>query len=101
MPGESVADLLDRLDGAWLIDILSEVDDLEFGLIQAPIHHGRFILTVAHMDQNPGNNAPENLAALCAPCHLKHDRPFRQFNRMAKRERRGQLNLFQGGHYAT
>lgn len=37
---------------------------------------GRFILTVAHLDQNPGNNNRENLKALCSVCHLRHDAPF-------------------------
>lgn len=34
----------------------------------------KVILTVAHLDQDPTNNAPENLAALCQRCHLEHDR---------------------------
>jgi len=53
----------------------------------------RFILTTAHLDQNPANNAPSNLKALCSGCHLRHDAPFRAANRMAKRERQGQLRL--------
>ena len=53
----------------------------------------RFTLTVGHLDQNPQNNAPENLAALCAPCHLRHDHPHRLANRRRKQERQGQLSL--------
>lgn len=53
----------------------------------------RFTLTVAHLDQNPQNNAPDNLKALCAPCHLKFDAPFRQANAYTKQEWFGQLNL--------
>lgn len=53
----------------------------------------RYCLTVAHLDQDPSNNQPENLLALCAPCHLAHDRPFMTHNAYAKRERRGQLPL--------
>lgn len=34
----------------------------------------KVVLTVAHLDQDPANNAPENLAALCQRCHLEHDR---------------------------
>jgi integrase len=34
----------------------------------------KIVLTVAHLDQDPTNNAPENLAALCQACHLAHDR---------------------------
>jgi hypothetical protein len=54
---------------------------------------GHYTLTVAHLDQNPSNNDPSNLRALCTVCHLKHDRPYRIMNRYAKRERRGQLTL--------
>lgn len=37
--------------------------------------HGltRVILTTAHLDRDPSNNARENLAALCQRCHLRHD----------------------------
>ena len=31
-------------------------------------------LTVHHLDEDPGNCSPENLIALCAPCHLKRHR---------------------------
>jgi 5-methylcytosine-specific restriction endonuclease McrA len=37
---------------------------------------GRVVLTIAHLDQNPANNAEANLRALCQRCHLNHDRPF-------------------------
>lgn len=55
---------------------------------------GRYILTVAHLDQDPQNGQDENLAALCTVCHLRYDRRFFLSNRYAKRERSGQLNLF-------
>ena len=32
------------------------------------------VLATAHLDQDPGNNASRNLAALCQRCHLAHDR---------------------------
>jgi len=54
---------------------------------------GRYILTVAHLNQKPEDNSVENLKALCAPCHLRHDRAFKVQNTYAKRERRGQLSL--------
>jgi 5-methylcytosine-specific restriction endonuclease McrA len=31
---------------------------------------------VAHLDQNPANNADDNLAYLCRGCHLKFDARF-------------------------
>lgn len=39
---------------------------------------GYVILAVAHIDQNPSNNARSNLMALCQRCHLEFDRPFNQ-----------------------
>lgn len=56
-------------------------------------HPQRFTLTVAHLDQNPANNDPANLRALCSGCHLRHDAPHRKANSKAKRERAGQLTL--------
>lgn len=31
------------------------------------------VLACAHLDHNPSNNAPANLAALCQRCHMLHD----------------------------
>jgi hypothetical protein len=55
----------------------------------------RFVLTVAHLDQNPRNDLLDNLRALCVLCHLAYDRPFLQHNRRRKQERLGQLNLLE------
>lgn len=56
-------------------------------------HPQKYRLTSAHLDQNPANNRPSNLKALCMPCHINHDRNFLIKNRYAKRERKGQLAL--------
>lgn len=32
-------------------------------------------LAVCHLDHDPSNGDPENLAAWCQRCHLEHDRP--------------------------
>ena len=56
---------------------------------------GRFVLTVGHLDQNPRNDDPTNLAALCSVCHINYDRPYLLHNRRRKRERAGQLNLLE------
>ena len=44
------------------------------------------ILSCAHLDQNPANNDPANLASLCPRCHLRHDR--QQHVQSAYRNRR-------------
>ena len=31
------------------------------------------VLACAHLDHDPGNNRPANLAALCQRCHMLHD----------------------------
>lgn len=78
-PGEDWLDFaLELIHDGWLIDL------------DKPTVH---TLTTAHLDQNPSNNDPSNLKALCAPCHLRHDAKFLKANRMAKLERCGQLNL--------
>lgn len=40
----------------------------------------KIVLTIAHLDQDPTNNADENLAALCQRCHNRHDAPHRAKN---------------------
>ena len=42
--------------------------------------HARIVLAVAHLDQQPENNHPTNLKALCQKCHLKHDAPYRRIH---------------------
>src|SRR5262249_32731772 len=39
-----------------------------------PITYSRVVLTVAHIDGDPRNSAPNNLRAWCQRCHLTHDR---------------------------
>lgn len=40
----------------------------------------KIVLTVAHVDQNPANNAESNLLALCQRCHNRLDAPHRARN---------------------
>ena len=95
-PGESIAAFEQRLDSAWRPLLTEKLADYEHtGVLQ--YRPQRFLLTVTHLDQNPGNSAPENLKAFCAPCHLRYDRRFQGFNRRKKLERRGQLSLFEDG----
>lgn len=55
----------------------------------------QYLLTVAHLDQDPTNCAEDNLKALCTVCHLRYDRQFRARQRALKREWFGQLNLME------
>lgn len=62
-----------------------------------PITGSKVILTVAHLDQNPANNDPANLAALCQRCHLNHDRPVNlETMRRHKLEREAQERIAAG-----
>lgn len=45
----------------------------------------RVILTLAHLDHDPTNNDPANLAALCQWCHLHQDRKQHAHNRRVTR----------------
>lgn len=63
-----------------------------------PVTGSRVVLTVAHLDDDPSNNADSNLAALCQRCHLTYDAPIHAAHaRVTKRRkrdaRRGQLPL--------
>ena len=41
------------------------------------------VLATAHLDHDPSNNDPRNLAALCQRCHLEHDRSEHRRQRWA------------------
>lgn len=41
------------------------------------------VLATAHLDHDPSNNRPRNLAALCQRCHLAHDRSAHRRQRWA------------------
>ena len=53
----------------------------------------QYLLTVAHLDQNPSNCSGDNLSAKCTVCHLRYDRQFRARQRLLLREWFGQLRL--------
>lgn len=82
-PGEKLSDFIIRVFGGIEGEAWREAAD----------HPGRFRLTVAHLDQDPKNNEPSNLKALCNVCHLQNDRPHQKANSLAKKERRGQKKL--------
>jgi hypothetical protein len=38
-----------------------------------PVRVTRVVLASAHLNHDPGDNRPRNLAALCQRCHMRHD----------------------------
>lgn len=73
----------------WEPSIVAELSLLE------SVNFSRIILTTAHLDHDPTNNAEENLRALCQKCHLAHDLPHHLISRRINREREtGQGRLF-------
>jgi len=44
------------------------------------------VITVAHKNQTPGDDRPENLAALCQYCHLHWDRTANRDTRRARKD---------------
>ena len=81
---------------AWYLDTYDEIFDEE-GNKTVQDRLRRFVLTTAHLDQNPGNNSRDNLKALCPTCHNRHDAKARAINRshtrVIKLENAGQLRL--------
>lgn len=93
-PGESLFAFIERIQGESHVDLDWANQTAIATICDKP---QRFTLTVAHLDQNPSNNAAANLRALCVPCHLNYDRPFLPHNRHAKRESQGQQTIYQIG----
>lgn len=42
-----------------------------------PVTGSRVVLTIAHLDHQPENVAPENLRAWCQRCHTTYDAPMK------------------------
>ncbi len=53
-----------------------------------PVTGSRVVLTIAHLDQDPANNTPDNLRALCQRCHNRLDAPHRRAHAAETRRRR-------------
>jgi 5-methylcytosine-specific restriction endonuclease McrA len=98
-PGESIDDFVDRLveKNSKFYKELSHSFKDDKGETHCETRYGRFVLTVAHLDQDTKNNSRENLMALCPTCHNRHDAPFRAKNAAKtrfKKKHKGQLKLF-------
>jgi hypothetical protein len=95
MPDESLDDFEMRLlsldkQGIWLPLLYGDIDEPELGTKR----HGQiFTLTVAHLNHNTRDDRRENLAVLCAPCHITYDNHHRQEQKRINAEENGQLNL--------
>lgn len=50
-----------------------------------PFDTHRNTLTVAHLNHTPEDVRPENLMAMCAPCHLRYDAKHHAETRRSKR----------------
>jgi len=59
--------------------------------------HAQMVLQVHHIDENPANNAFENLIPLCASCHLKIEGEAR----LHAPYREQQLELFEDHTYMS
>ena len=59
--------------------------------------NSEMVLQVHHIDENPGNNALENLIPLCASCHLKIERGARLHAPIHEK----QLELFENQSYMS
>lgn len=97
-PGVSVEAFEEWLDDEhrkWLSDAYKEVTDDESGEWGSVFKSQMFTLTVAHLNHRPEDCRPENLAALCAPCHCRYDAKAIATKRKLKRERDGQLSLLE------
>lgn len=73
-------------------------DDFAIGLIEQGYyldldHPQKYTLTVAHLNHCPEDCSPENLRALCAPCHCRYDLKAMGTKQHLHRERHGQLSL--------
>lgn len=53
---------------------LAEVQPGLAGIAPPPmLRMTRVVLASAHLNHDPGDNRPRNLAALCQRCHMRHD----------------------------
>lgn len=53
-----------------------------------PLRATRVVLATAHLNHDPGDNRPRNLAALCQRCHMRHDAPEHRRRRWLNAHRR-------------
>jgi hypothetical protein len=58
-----------------------------------PFRSHTHTLTVAHCNHVEADCRPENLAALCAPCHLRYDAPMKAQRRRQNKQRKARVGF--------
>jgi len=82
--------------GAWRSDRGRQVAVARRGFALAGVRTTYVVLACAHLDHDPGNNAPANLAALCQRCHMRHDAAEHRWQRWCNAFRlRGLRDLYE------
>jgi hypothetical protein len=107
--GQAHMSLVGRLpDGRWTDASVRQVPMAWFtgsGRLTSPpanaelllLRWVRVVLTTAHLDHDPTNNADENLRALCGRCHLAYDLGHHKVQRRLRYRLRWALaDLFEG-----
>ena len=87
------ASILHLGDGRWWDEAIGRWrDDVGRAVATPPenrapdVRTTRVVLACAHLNHDPTDNRPRNLAALCQRCHMRHDAP--------EHRRRRWLNAF-------
>jgi hypothetical protein len=79
-------------------DLFDADDGRRLGAARGSEYDGKMlkvVLTIAHLDHDPGNNVPGNLKALCQLHHLRHDAVHHSVNSArTRRLRRASGDLF-------
>lgn len=63
--------------------VISKDEHEEYKQYQAKTY--RIYLQVAHLDNDPSNNHPDNLSCMCPKCHLKFDKDWALIMRVANK----------------
>lgn len=78
----------------WVMDVADQFGDNENGTTK--LKSIKVVLTIAHLDHQPENNAPENLKALCQRCHLRYDSEQHQESaRKTRANKKGEIDMLE------
>lgn len=71
----------DADEGCWRDGTGTALTTSPVGNITHTLRRTYVVLACAHLDHDPSNNRPGNLAALCQRCHMLHDREEHRYRR--------------------